>query len=284
MAATSRYELYYWPSIQGRGEFVRLVLEEAGVPYTDVARAKGGLARMMAFLEDGARRARAHRPFAPPFLRVGDLVIGQTANILAFLAARHGLVPDDEAGRLRASELQLTIADLVAEVHDTHHPIAASLYYEDQRREARKRAAVFVRERMPKFLGYFERVLVRNGGEHLVGDALSYVDLSTFQVLAGLGYAFPHALARLAPSIPQLLALRDRVAARPRVAAYLASRRRLPFNESGIFRHYPELDARPPAARSGATRRPRGPDAGRRRTEVPRTLPRREAARHRQGR
>jgi glutathione S-transferase len=242
MATTTRYELYYWPSIQGRGEFVRLVLEEAGAPYVDVARlpkSKEGMAAMMKLLEHGAHGVR---PFAPPFLKAGRLLVSQTANIVAFLAARHGLVAKDEASRLHANALQLTIADLVGEVHDTHHPIAGGLYYEDQKREAKKRSADFVRERMPKFLRYFERVLRDNDGEHLVGARLSYVDLSMFQVMEGLAYAFPCALARLAPKIAALIALRDRVAARPRIAAYLASDRRLPFNEDGIFRHYPELD------------------------------------------
>lgn len=237
----ARYGLYYWPQIQGRGEFVRLALEEAGAPYVDVARRrgpKGGVPAMMKLLR---ARPGALEPLAPPFLRAGRLLIAQTANILAFLGPRHGLVPDDEASRLRALQLQLTIADLVAEVHDTHHPVDTGRYYEDQRPEARRRAAAFRSERLPKFLGYFERALQR-AGNHLVGRRLSYVDLSAFQVVCGLEYAFPRALARLAPQVPLLLRLRDRVAARPRIRAYLGSERRIPFNEMGIFRHYPELD------------------------------------------
>ncbi|MFO0746573.1 MAG: glutathione S-transferase [Myxococcota bacterium] len=240
------YRLYYWPGIQGRGEFVRLVLEEAGVDYVDVARlprpegggAKALMARMHSAL-DGAP------PFAPPFLEVDGLRVWQTANVCAFVARRHGLVPDDEASQLTALGMQLTIADLVAEAHDTHHPVATGLYYADQKPEALRAATAFRAERMPKFLGWFERVLAGNaagGGEHLVGGATSYVDLSLFQVVAGLEYAFPRAMARLRPTLPRVHALSARVAARPRIAAYLASPRRLPFNEHGIFRHYPELD------------------------------------------
>jgi glutathione S-transferase len=240
------YELYYWPTIQGRGELVRLALEEAAAPYVDVARLPvkkgGGVQAMMKVMR---HEGGGLEPFAPPFLKVGDLVIGQTANILLYLAPRLGLVPDDEASRLHAHQLQLTLADWLTEAHDTHHPIAGSLYYEDQKPESARCAAVFVGERMPKLLGYFERELRRNGGQHLIGDAVSYVDLSTFQVLSGLGYAFPRAMARLAPSAPKLIDLRDRIAARPRIAAYLASSRRLPFNEEGIFRHHPELDVEP---------------------------------------
>jgi glutathione S-transferase len=236
---TRAYELYYWPEIQGRGEFVRLALEQAAAPYVDVARRPRGMAAMMKLLESGADGLP---PFAPPFLKSGDLVIAQTSTILAYLGPRHGLVPRDEPNRLRAEQLQLTIADLVGEAHDTHHPIAGSLYYEDQKREARKRSRIFVDERIPKYLGYFERVLDRNGGRHLVGRALSYVDLSAFQVIAGLDYAFPNAMARQARSIPLLRSLHDRVAEQPRLAAYLASERRLAFNQQGIFRHYPELD------------------------------------------
>ena len=240
------YKLYYWPTIQGRGELVRLTLEEAGAPYVDVARMPaskgGGVEAMMKRMRGDAGGFEA---FAPPFLEAGDLLIAQTASILFYLGPRHGLAPTEEAARLYAQQLQLTISDLFTEVHDTHHPIGSSLYYEDQKEEAARRAADFVEWRLPKFLDYFERVIQRNGGERLVGDAVSYVDLSMFQALSGLAYAFPGAMARLAPRIPGLTRLGDRVAARPRIAAYLASKRRLPFNEQGIFRRYPELDVAP---------------------------------------
>ena len=237
-----RYELYYWPSIQGRGEFVRLALEEAGARYVDVARTGGGEARMFAHSDDAAA---VTPPFAPPFLKAGRRLIGQTANILLFLGERHGLAPKALAGRLWTHQLQLTIADLIGEVHDTHHPIAASLYYEDQRREAKRRAADFVANRLPKFADYFERVLRanRSGPTHLVGARLTYVDLSLFQVVAGLRYAFPNTMARIAPQHPHLMALHTTVAVRPRIAAYLASPRRLAFNQEGLFRYYPPLDA-----------------------------------------
>jgi len=234
-----RYELYYWPEIQGRGEFVRLALEEAGARYVDVARHPGGENAMIALM-NGRRVARP--PFAPPFLKAGRRVIAQTANILLYLGPRHALVPAGEAGRLWVHQLQLTLADLVAEAHDTHHPISGSLYYEDQRREAKRRAASFVDERIPKFLGYFEDLLGRSGATYLAGRSVSYADLSLFQVMAGLRYAFPKAMARHARSHRRVAALHDRVAARPRIAAYLASPRRIAFNEQGIFRHYPALD------------------------------------------
>ena len=236
-----RYELYYWDGIQGRGEFVRLALEEAGADYVDIAREDGGEGAMLRLL-DG--QEVEHPPFAPPFLRAGELLIGQTANILLYLGPHHDLAPADEPGRLWAHQLQLTIADLVDEAHDTHHPIAGSLYYEDQRAEAKRRTADFLKSRMPKYLGYFEKVLARNkaGDAHLVGATLSYPDLSLFQVVAGLRYAFPRAMARLEPKYPRVIAVHGRVAARPRIAAYLGSNRRIAFNEHGIFRHYPELD------------------------------------------
>jgi glutathione S-transferase len=237
-----RYELYYWPGIQGRGEFVRLALEEGGADYVDVARSRRrGMSAMARFMTS---RAARRPPFAPPFLKAGNQVIGQTANILLFLGPRLGLAPRAEAGRLWAHSLQLTMADFVVETHDVHHPIAGSLYYEDQKPEARRRAALFVRERLPKFLGYFERVLARNPRRSgwMVGGKLTYVDLSLFQVVAGLRYAFPRAMARRAFRYPKVMALHDRVAARPRIAAYLASDRRIPCNEMDIWRHYPELD------------------------------------------
>jgi glutathione S-transferase len=241
------YELYYWPDIQGRGEFVRLALEEAGAPYVDVARAKssGGVKAMMAMLEDEARP-----PFAPPFLRDGVVVVSHVANILDYLAPKLKLAPGDEASRVFARGLQLTITDLVSEVHDTHHPISTDLYFEDQRDEAKARAAAFLRHRAPKYLGYFERVLNDNpaGPMHAVGDGLTTVDLSLFQVWEGLAYAFPRAFAGAEKRYPALAALVGSVAARPNMAAYLASKRRIPFNESGIFRCYPDLDQAPAKA------------------------------------
>ena len=238
-----RYELYYWPSIQGRGEFVRLALEAAGAAYVDVARrpAKhGGVPALLKLLNG---RALKHPPFSPPILKAGKLIIAQTANILFYLGGRHRLAPKDEAGRLWVHQLQLTLADFLGEIHDTHHPIAGSLYYEEQKKEAARRAANFVRARAPKYLGYFERVLARNhSNKHLVGKSLSYADLSLFQVVAGLHYAFPRMMRRLGKKHPRVMALHDAVARRPKIAAYLASRRRIPFNQQGIFRRYPELD------------------------------------------
>ncbi len=234
-----RYELYYWPEIQGRGEYVRLALEDAGAAYVDVARASGGEGAMMRFMNGAAGK---HPPFAPPFLKAGKQIIGQTANILLYLGARHGLAPRAEAARLWVHQLQLTIADFVVEIHDVHHPIASSLYYEDQKPEAKRRSRVFLDERVPKFLGYFDGVIARSGGPYLTGRRASYADLSLFQIVEGLRYAFPKAMRRIEDDCPRVVALRDRVVARPRIAAYLASERRIAFNEMGIFRRYAELD------------------------------------------
>jgi glutathione S-transferase len=240
-----RYELYYWPGIQGRGEFVRLALEEGGAEYIDVARgpeSRGmGVPALRRHLES-ADTIRA--PFAPPFLKAGDQIIAQTANILLFLGPRLGLAPEEEADQLWVHQLQLTIADLVDEVHEGHHPISGALYYHEQQPEAQRRTADLISRRLPKFLGYFERVLGRNhrSGPYLAGKLLTYADLSAFQIVEGLRYAFPRTMARLDRDYPRLVALRDLVAARPRIAAYLASDRRIPFNQNGIFRHYPELD------------------------------------------
>jgi glutathione S-transferase len=233
------YELYYWPTIQGRGEFVRLALEEAGADYVDVARGPEGVSAMMRMME-----SVEHPPFAPPFLKDGDLVIGQTAAILLYLGARHGLAPKDPAGGLWTHQVQLTISDFVAEAHDTHHPVAVSLYYEDQKDEARLRAKDFRQNRIPKFLGWFENVLARNpsAGAHLVGNAITYADLSLFQVVEGLSYAFPKTTKRALKNVPRVAALHEAVAERPRIKAYLRSERRIPFNEEGLFRHYPELE------------------------------------------
>ena len=242
------YELFYWPGIQGRGEFVRLALEEAGADYVDVARERGPGRGVKALT---AMMGGAGAPFAPPFLRDGDIVVSHVANVLQYLAPKLGLAPKDEA-LFFAHGLQLTIADFVAEAHDVHHPISTDLYYEDQKSEAKARAAAFLAHRVPKYLGYFERIVAGNptGQTHAVGDALTPVDLSLFQIWAGMTYAFPRAFANAAKLYPRLATLAAEVAARPNMARYLASERRLPFNESGIFRHYPELD-QPSKSRAG---------------------------------
>jgi glutathione S-transferase len=234
-----RYELYYWPEIQGRGEYVRLALEEAGAPYVDVARRGKGEDRMIELMSRGRM---ATPPFAPPFLRAGKLWIAQTANILLYLGAREGLAPKAEAGRLWAHQLQLTMADFVVQIHDTHHPIGGALYYEEQKPEAKRHAENFRKNRAPKFLGYFDKVIGNSGGPFLLGRRLTYPDLSLFQIVDGLRYAFPKMMKRLEKTVPHVVEVHARVAKRPRIAAYLASDRRIPFNEMGIFRHYPELD------------------------------------------
>ena len=234
------FDLYYWPSIQGRGEFVRLVLEAAGADYRDVARLEGpncGIDAMFALMKEGVGGAR---PLAPPFLVDGDVLVSQTAVISAYLGEKLGLAPEDEAGRLFTRSVAATTADFVAEAHDTHHPVGTALYYEDQKPEALRRASEFRDERMPKFLGWYESLIGPSG--HLVGDRLSYADLGLFQVVEGLRYAFPKRMATIEADYPKVSQLGATVAAHPNIAAYLASERRLPFSEDGIFRHYPELD------------------------------------------
>ena len=231
------YELFYWPEIQGRGEFVRLALEDAGADYKDVARTDAGMKRMLALMNSPRLKTP---PFAPPFLRDGKVVVSQTANILLYVGGRLGLAPKAEAGRLWVHQLQLTLADLVVEAHDTHHPIAGSLYYEDQKKESKAAARAFLKERVPKFLGYFHDVL--GSQRYLTGARTTTADLSLFQVIEGLRYAFPKTMARIEKKLPRLADFRHRVADRPRLAAYLVSERRTPFNTQGIFRHYPELD------------------------------------------
>jgi glutathione S-transferase len=236
------YQLYYWPTIQGRGEYVRLALEEAGCGYTDVARNGNGMGTMSKMMQTAKGKGTPTPPFAPPFLRAGKLVIGQTANILFYLGSRHALAPKADPGKLWVHQLQLTITDLVQEVHDTHHPLGSSLYYEEQKAAAKKRSDEFWKARVPKYLGYFEELMAANGGTYVTGRRLTYVDLSLFQIVEGLRYAFPKRMKAFEPETPGLVGLRDRVAARPNIKAYLASDRRIAFNEDGIFRRYKALD------------------------------------------
>jgi glutathione S-transferase len=230
------YQLWYWPNIPGRGEFVRLALEAAEVEYEDMARTKGAEALM----EDLAQR-QGFKPFAPPYLVDGDFCIAQTAHILAFLADRHDFGAGELEGDLQLIQLQLDISDIVAEVHAVHHPIAGSLYYQEQMDAAYEAAQHFRDERIPKFLDHFEEALEVMNGPFILGDRWSHVDTSLFQLMEGLDYMFPGRMARL--DYPRLALLRTSVAQIDGVDAYLASDRRLEFNEDGIFRHYPELDS-----------------------------------------
>src|SRR5579885_1198399 len=234
-----RYQLFYWPGLQGRGEFVRLALEDAGADYDDVARKPGGTDRMMAMMR-GPREKRP--PFAPPFLKAGKLVVAQVAEILYFLGPRLKLAPRAEADRLWLHQLQLTVTDFVKEIHDTHHPLGGEFYYEDAKAEAKRFTENFLQERAPKYLGYFETVLKKSGSPYVLGRKASYMDLSLFQLVEGLRYAFPNAMRRLERDVPRVVAVRDRIAGRDRLKKYLSSPRRLAFNEQGIFRRYPELD------------------------------------------
>ena len=247
---TIRYELFYWPTIQGRGEFVRLALEFAGANYVDVARGRAadgqGIPALLHWLKD---KEIEHPPFAPPFLRHGKVVVAQTAAILLYLGPRLNLVGKSEFSRLWTHQIQLTITDVVAEVHDTHHPMSTDLYFEDQKPEARKRSSTFREARLPKYLAWFEALLSRNKANagaanlHLVGARLSYADLSLFQVVEGLVYAFPKAMQAALKKAPMVARLRRQVQQHSRLAGYLQSERRIAFNEDGIFRRYPELDA-----------------------------------------
>lgn len=240
-----QYELFYWPTIQGRGEFVRLALEQAGARYIDVARSNRQGMGMKAMLNLMQGRDQARPPFAPPFLRIGKQILAQTANILHFLGPRLGLAPDAERSRLWIHQLQLTVEDLIVDIHETHHPVASSLYYEEQKTEAKRRAAYFCQERGPELLSYFEQVNQANSARsvYMVGGRLTYIDLSIFQLVEGLRYAFPNMMVRIRRKIPGLLALHEVVSSKPSLRSYLGSERRLPFNQDGIFRHYPELDA-----------------------------------------
>jgi glutathione S-transferase len=234
-----RYQLFYWPGIQGRGEFVRLALEDAGASYDDVARQPGGTDRMLKIMRGGIEK---RAPFAPPFLRAGKLTIAQVANILFYLGPRLKLAPSGEAERLWLNALQMTVTDFVKEIHDTHHPIATGLYYEDQKPAAKQFTGHFLKDRVPKYIGYFEGVLEKSGGNYLLGRKVTYIDLSMFQLIEGMRYAFPKAMKKIERKVPGLVGLHDRIAERPGIANYLTSERRIAFNEDGIFRRYPELD------------------------------------------
>ncbi|KQM20336.1 glutathione S-transferase [Sphingomonas sp. Leaf24] len=231
------YDLWYWPTIQGRGEFVRLAMEGAGIAYRDRAR-EDGVEAMLAMLERHPRP-----PFAPPYLSLDNFVIAQVANILQYLGERHGISMSSIRDRQWANQWQLTIADLVTEIHAVHHPVATGDYYEDQQAEALRAARQFRSERLPKFLTYFEDLLGENNDPWAIDHRWTYVDTSLFQLVDGLRYAFPNRMKMLEPGLPRLIAIRNAVATLPGIADYLASDRRIPFNEDGIFRHYPELDA-----------------------------------------
>jgi len=230
------YQLWYWPSIPGRGEFVRLALEAAEIEYEDMAREQGAEALIADLQGRGGIR-----PFAPPYLVDGELCIGQTAHILAFLADRHDFGAGELEVDLQLIQLQLDITDIVAEVHNVHHPVAAALYYQDQIDAAYEAAQHFRDQRLPKYLDHFEAALEENGGPCVLGDRWTHVDTSLFQLMEGLDYMFPNRMREL--DYPRLELCRQAMMEIAGVEQYLASDRRLSFNEDGIFRFYPELDS-----------------------------------------
>jgi glutathione S-transferase len=239
------YDLWYWPGIQGRGEFVRVFMEAAGISYRDRARQ----ADAQALVEDMEARedGEGFAPYAPPYLVARDgeneFTIAHVAHILTWLTENHDLGSGDLQTDLHLIQLQLTITDVVAEAHDTHHPLGGSLYYEDQKQAAATRAKGFREERIPKYFDHFETALAVNPGPFCRADRFGHVDTSLFQLVEGLRYAFPRRMAQIESDYPRIFACRDAVAELPGIAAYRQSERRIPFNEDGIFRHYPELDA-----------------------------------------
>ena len=170
-------------------------------------------------------------------------MIAQSAKILLYLGPRLKLAPRDEAGRLWLHQLQLTVTDFVKEIHDTHHPLGGEFYYEDQKPEAKRYAQGFLAERAPKYLGYFETVLTKERRALCAGAQVTLC--RSFAVPADRGPALRlpqgdeahRAQACRASSLCATASPK-----RPGIKAYLASPRRIAFNESGIFRHYPELD------------------------------------------
>lgn len=191
------YTLLYHPDIPGRGEYIRLAFEASGVPYSDPANeSKEGVGQVYTCCSpDSLGEDGNPPPFAPPMLRVSgagkngkSLLINQTPNILFYLGKELGLAGEEEADKWHVNELALTALDFSNETHDTHHPIAVMKVYEDQKEEALKKSTQFRENRIPKYFGYFERVLKGNeagGGRYLVGGKLTYADTTLWQVLDG---------------------------------------------------------------------------------------------------
>ncbi|QIW96113.1 hypothetical protein AMS68_001631 [Peltaster fructicola] len=250
------YELLYHPQIPGRGEFIRLAFEAVGVSYTDVANdKKDGYSEVQSIcMNDEINSSDGNPPIlAPPALRVPGagpdgtaLILAQTPNILFYLGEKLGLVSTAEADKYHTYQLVLTALDLNNEIHDSHHPIAPSAYYEDQSAEALKKAADVRNARLPKFFSYFERSLQHNhtngGGKFLIGGRLSIADTTVWQVLDGAYFAFPNEMAARKAEYPELLdTFYNSVKQEPHLKQYLASGRRRAYG-MGVFRHYPELD------------------------------------------
>ncbi|KAL2264905.1 hypothetical protein VTJ83DRAFT_7415 [Remersonia thermophila] len=248
------YHLIYWPGIPGRGEFIRLALEEAGAKYTDTAFTETGMDEVLSFVHGKAKDDGINPPpLAPPILKHGDLVLSQTSNILQYLGPRLGLIPDgpgDPNATYRINGLTLTALDgMCNEPHDCHHPIATGLFYEDQKTESKRRSEDYVTNRLPKFMSYFERVLESEssrGSRWLYGGRLTYADLVLFQCVDGLKFMFPKAMGKLERQGKHegVFALHKAVSDRPRIKAYIESSRRQPYS-NGIYRYYEELDIEP---------------------------------------
>ncbi|KAF1816408.1 glutathione S-transferase protein-like protein [Eremomyces bilateralis CBS 781.70] len=253
---TPIYHLIYWPDIPGRGEFVRLAFEAAGTAYLDVSNASSaGVKPVLSLISDKHVGDDVGNPpiFAPPALKIvdgkgegKDLLIHQTPNILAYLGERLGLIGEEEGDKYHVSQVALTALDLCDECHDTHHPVSVVKYYAEQKEEALKKAEDFRASRIPKFFGYFERVLKSNEseakGKYLVGSKLTYADTTVWQVVNGVSYAFPKEVEARKKDYPLLFeTFYPGIQEEKGIKQYLASDRRLSYSD-GIFRHYPELD------------------------------------------
>jgi glutathione S-transferase len=186
------FELIYWPGDPGRAEHIRLALEYAGAKYIDTALSKDALTTVLAQISDDQLGDSLNPPcYAPPILRHGQLAINQTPNVLLYLGPKLGLVPgiDENPNNLfRVNALALSALDgLSNEVHNCHHPISTSLYYEEQKDESIRASTAWVTKRLPIFLAYFQKVLsgeASGQGPWLFGGKTSYADLVLYHVRA----------------------------------------------------------------------------------------------------
>jgi len=225
------WQILYWPAKDadgkvaagaGRAEYLRVLFEEAGVPYQDVT------AGLRAFFWQNLE-AQPYPALAPPAIRKNNFILGQTAVCAKRLAMEFGFYPTDEDDAAHAEQIVTTVHEYIAEGRSAFHPVKNTMSYHDQKEEAKPYIAAFKADRLPRYMTNFERFLKANrgGGGFFVGDSLSYVDLQVMVMLQVTRSQFPDAWEALDAKL-----LKDHLAqmeARPRIKAYLLSDRKQPF-------------------------------------------------------
>jgi glutathione S-transferase len=200
------YKIIYFQG-RGRAEVMRLIFAVAGVDYTDER------------VDFGAGLA-AVKPLAPfgqlPLLEVDGKMLCQSNACARYLARQFKL-----AGK---TDLEQAQADMIVDcLEDALKPIFAFTFETKDETKKAEQKKKFLEEQLPQHLTYLDNLLKKNhgGDKFFVGTELTWADLALINYLSWIDIA--EGSARLA-KYPKVKALRERVEALPKVAAWIAKR------------------------------------------------------------